>query len=81
MINKSVLEIKIKHNDEHLIESLYEALLPDTVIPAQNCMVDMSLENNELSLKITCDKINQLRALHNSFLSIISMLIHIYSGV
>jgi tRNA threonylcarbamoyladenosine modification (KEOPS) complex Pcc1 subunit len=81
LINKSVLEIRIKHSDKSLLRSLYEALLPDTIIPAQNCIVNMGLKDNELSLKITCDKINQLRALHNSFLSIISMLIHIYSGV
>jgi tRNA threonylcarbamoyladenosine modification (KEOPS) complex Pcc1 subunit len=62
------------------IESIYKSLYPDTKTPPPDCNVHIESSNNELYLELTCKRVGLLRALFNSYFSILSMLIHVYEG-
>ncbi|ADI32693.1 KEOPS complex subunit Pcc1 [Staphylothermus hellenicus] len=82
MFKKAILELVISDRNEKLINAIYDALDPETKTPSPGCIVELSKEDlTELLLIIRCTRINMLRALHNSFLSTISMLLHVYNEV
>lgn len=60
--------------DTKILRSLYNTLYPETVNPpSQECVSKIDLEE-ELVVVIECSRINLLRAVANSYLSIISMI-------
>ncbi|ABN69963.1 hypothetical protein Smar_0863 [Staphylothermus marinus F1] len=82
MFKKAILELVISDKNEKLVNAIYNALDPETKTPSPGCIIELSKENlTKLILIIKCSRINMLRALHNSFLSTISMLLHVYNEV
>ncbi len=61
--------------EERVLKSLYDALYPETTNPpSPECRSDIRLEG-KLVVEVYCNRINLLRAVANSYLSIISMII------
>ncbi len=69
---KIVLDIKSKHSIH-----IYKAFKPDTLINPPDCNTEINTHNNTVTLTIECKRITLLRALTNSYFSIISMIKHI----
>ena len=64
-----------------IIKSIYKSLYPDTETPPPGCTVKVSIINEEkLSLTMECERVSLLRALFNSYFSILSMIMHVYEG-
>lgn len=71
---KAKVVIRIE-GDHRIIKALYKALYPETINPpSQECSSAMSIEEESLVAEIYCNRINLLRAVANSYLSIISMI-------
>lgn len=60
--------------DEKLINSIYEAILPEVLGAGDKCAADLVKDNGKLALRLSCTSISDIRALNNSILSILSML-------
>ncbi len=80
MIKEYCLELFIKENDKKMLHSLFKALKPDTYNVPNNCNVKINLSEgkDQLYMRISCSKINDLRALFNSYYNIISTILHIW---
>jgi len=79
---KYVLELAIACGDEKFIEALKRALEPEAREVKENCSVilGMDLAERKLTIKIECLKINDLRAMFNSYYSVISSILHLWEG-
>ncbi len=67
--------LKITMSDSLFIKSLFSSIFPDTHDVPRECRI--ILNNQErIRIIISCRRINLLRALLNSYLSVISMLLH-----
>ncbi len=72
---KAWIEIEVNGREE-LLKAIYESLLPETTRPPSiECRVSMGL-GSRLVIKIECDRINLLRAVANSYLGMLSTIIH-----
>ena len=72
---KAWIEIEVNGREE-LLKAIYESLLPETTRPPSiECRVLMGL-GSRLVIKIECDRINLLRAVANSYLGMLSTIIH-----
>ncbi|OYT39813.1 MAG: hypothetical protein B6U89_03455 [Desulfurococcales archaeon ex4484_58] len=71
------LELLIDCYSEKTLKAIYNAIKPDTLDAPKNCSVDILLREKKISLTIRCIEINDLRALFNSYFSIISSLIRV----
>lgn len=81
-MKKHEAKITIKHDNKNFIKSLYKALLPETLYPLQGCETRISHEETMITIAMICNRINLLRGLLNSYLSNVSMIMHvIYEGV
>jgi len=79
---KYVLELVIACGDEEFIEALKRALEPETREIKESCRVflGMDLAGGKLTVKMECFKINDLRAMFNSYYSAISSILHVWEG-
>ncbi len=77
MINNYKIILTITSRDEKTLDSIYKALLPDARIPPPDCNVGLHLSEQGLVVELTCKRISLLRALVNSYFSIISMILHL----
>lgn len=81
MVDQIVLELRIRGLDEKTLSSLYYSLKPDTIDLPVDCSVEISRSCDELTLYIRCRRVNDLRALFNSFFNIISTILHVKEEV
>jgi len=77
MENKYVLELEIKSDNVRFLHSLHDALKPDTQNTPPNCRVDVCVDGKVFYLRIECLKLNDLRALFNSYYNILSSIMHL----
>jgi tRNA threonylcarbamoyladenosine modification (KEOPS) complex Pcc1 subunit len=73
MHGKLILRMVNSRSD---LRALYMAIDPDTKINPEGCRTTIEY-NDMITLKIECERISLLRALTNSYLGIISMLLHV----
>ena len=76
LLNKYELVLKLFTGSAKTAESIYKAILPDTYDTPPECIINTKIENEYLFLEINCKRINLLRALYNSYFSVISMILH-----
>ncbi len=79
MQNKYVLSLDITGSKE-LLSAIFKSLYPDAKTPPPGCVIDIVMDKG-VHLEITCKRVSLLRALFNSYFSILSMLIHVYEGL
>ncbi len=74
---KAKLSIEVVSKDDGLLNSIYRALLPESVKPPSiECRVELVFQSkNKLVIDIECSRINLLRAVANSYLGTLSSLI------
>ncbi len=75
---ENTYRVRLKIKDPKLARHIYRSLLPDTLLNPKGCSSKLDLvEHHTLLLKIECSRITLLRALTNSYFSIISMIKHL----
>ncbi len=67
--------LKITMNDSLFTKSLISSIFPDTRDVPGECRIILN-NQDRIRIIISCRRINLLRALLNSYLSVISMLLH-----
>lgn len=68
--------------ERKIVNSLYKALLPESLNPPSlECRTDVKVDDCRLVIEIQCDRVNLLRAVANSYLGIISMVIRGLEGL
>lgn len=77
MIKDYRIILTISSSDEKTLDSIYKALLPDTRVPPPDCNVGLYRIGRELVVELMCKRISLLRALVNSYFSIISMIMNL----
>ncbi len=80
IVNEYRVQLTLK-NKENILLSIYKSLYPDALYPPPECSIDLALNSEELTLVIKCKRISLLRALFNSYFSILSMILHVYEGL
>ncbi len=80
MNNKYILELIISNPDDEKLFSIKNALEPDTYNVPKDCRVFIEMKQ-KLYLYIECSEINDLRALFNSYYSILSSILHIVEEI
>ncbi|MCD6300465.1 MAG: hypothetical protein J7L82_00150 [Staphylothermus sp.] len=75
-MNKYKLVLKLYTSTTEIAKSIYKAILPDIYDTPSECTINARIENEYLFLEISCKRINLLRALYNSYFSVISMILH-----
>ncbi|MET1160632.1 MAG: KEOPS complex subunit Pcc1, partial [Thermoprotei archaeon] len=76
-LNKYVLKLAIENKDAGFLRALAKSLEPDIHNLPHTCKAEITLFNESAELIIECREINDLRALFNSFYSIVSMILHL----
>ncbi len=69
------IAIEIDHYDPKTSRSLAAAITPDTLDTPNECRVQVD-SSKRIRIIISCKRINLLRALLNSYLSVMSMILH-----
>ncbi len=78
---ESELVIEIQSNIK-IIKGLYKALLPESLNPpSEECKSSICENGDKLVITIQCSRVNLLRAVANSYLSIISMILRTIEGL
>ncbi len=67
--------LKITMSDPLFVKSLISSIFPDTYDVPRECRIILN-NQDRIRVIISCKRINLLRALLNSYLSVISMLLH-----
>ncbi len=77
MTGEYEIGLKITISEPLFVKSLISSIFPDTHDVPRECRIILNNNNkNRIRIIISCRRINLLRALLNSYLSVISMLLH-----
>ncbi|MCI4462097.1 MAG: CTAG/PCC1 family protein [Thermogladius sp.] len=71
------VELEIRGIDEKTLLSLNESLTPEIKTLPEPCRGEISVEGNTLRIFVSCSRIGLLRAVVNSIISTIDMLIEL----
>lgn len=71
------VEYKVKVDSPLLAKTIRTALLPDLSNLPEGCIGNVACEENYVYLKIECSNISKLRALNNSFIGVLTLLLEI----
>lgn len=72
---KYSLSYTLEIGDEKLLESIYRAISPDLVNLPSECRGEISAEGSSLHVRFECSNLGKLRALNNSFIDILLLLL------
>ncbi len=75
MTGEYEVELKITVSEPLFVKSLISSIFPDTHDVPRECRIILN-NKNRIRIIISCRRINLLRALLNSYLNVISMLLH-----
>lgn len=74
---KYTISYGIKLEEQGVLESLYEAILPDLRSLPGGCRGELFVENGYLVLRLECNNVSKLRALNNSFIGVLLLLLEV----
>ncbi|RLG81525.1 MAG: hypothetical protein DRO13_00930 [Thermoprotei archaeon] len=76
-----IVELVLEDHNNIFLEALKNSLYPDSQNVPKNCNVEIIKSGESLKIMIKCSEVNDLRALFNSFYSIVSAILHIREEV
>ncbi|MEM0001220.1 MAG: CTAG/PCC1 family protein [Desulfurococcaceae archaeon] len=74
------LEYRIPVKSSALAKGVHAALLPELASLPEGCSGEARLENDYVYVKFECTSISKLRALNNSFIGVVLMLLEVAGG-
>ncbi|MEM1642333.1 MAG: KEOPS complex subunit Pcc1 [Desulfurococcaceae archaeon] len=78
---KVEVKYSIEFPSENLGYAVYRALVPDVKNVPEVCKADISVEGKRLVLTMNCSSISKLRALNNSFIGVLALLLRVVGDV
>jgi tRNA threonylcarbamoyladenosine modification (KEOPS) complex Pcc1 subunit len=76
-----LLKVKVTYRievpSERLAKALWKSLKPDASNLPEKCEVDISTSGKSVVVEISCVSISKLRALSNSFIGVLSLLLKV----
>ncbi|MEM0378539.1 MAG: hypothetical protein QXP68_05895 [Thermosphaera sp.] len=79
-MNEYSVEYVLEGLDERVCKSLEKALKPEAAGAPEEVVVTVECKEGSLLLEMSSSEINILRALHNSFIGLITMLLEMSEG-